>query len=100
MGAGMGWDGERVQRRFEDRTAERAEAAVEVVADLARAGAPVETGELRDSIEGSRNRARVVATAPHAAAVEFGTVEHAPNPFLRAAQAEAAGRGTRLFGEP
>jgi hypothetical protein len=50
----------------------------EEVARLARAKAPRATGELQRSIKAVHHQGytRVVATAPHAAYVEFGTWQH------------------------
>lgn len=69
----------------------------EDLADRVRAEAPVDTGELRDSVEverpGEFNRFSgsdnltwsVVVNSDHAAAVEYGKVGQAPNPFFRRA---------------
>ena len=66
-----------------------ARAYAQAVADLAEQLAPFETGELRDSIhveEGDRPGSyRVVASAPHAAFVEFGTHKMPAQPFLNPA---------------
>lgn len=60
---------------------------VEDVADDARRNAPVETGELQDSIHGEvvGTEGRVSATADHAAYVELGTSEMPAQPYLRPA---------------
>ena len=64
------------------------EGALERAADdlvaRARALAPVETGELRDSIRasGSGMEVTVSATAPHAIYVEHGTRKMGPRPFM------------------
>lgn len=52
--------------------------------DAARASAPVDTGELRASIQvqGGQDYRIVRATARHAFFVEFGTGDTAPQPFL------------------
>jgi HK97 gp10 family phage protein len=60
--------------------------AAGMIADLASQLAPVDTGALRASIrvegtEGSRRR-RVVAGAPHARFVEYGTVTNPAQPFM------------------
>lgn len=54
------------------------EAAIEDIATLARRYAPRDTGELANSIEAriGPKTGTVVATAPHAAFVEFGTWSH------------------------
>ena len=53
----------------------------------AAANAPVDTGELRDSIfsEVQTGVAIVGASAEHAAAVELGTSQMSPQPYLRPA---------------
>lgn len=58
------------------------------ITEAAKAQAPVETGELRDSIviEGTD----VHVTAPYAGFVEFGTINVPAQPYLRPA-ADAAG---------
>jgi len=52
--------------------------------DDARAAAPVDTGELRNSISmsGGRDYRRVAATAAHAFYVEFGTSDTGPQPYM------------------
>ena len=54
------------------------QATVEDIAELAKRYAPRQTGELANSIEAQVGPkvGRVVATAPHAAFVEFGTWSH------------------------
>jgi HK97 gp10 family phage protein len=60
-------------------------------ASLAKGLAPVETGELRDSIysqpfsEGGVFGFEVGATAEHALFQEVGTIHHGPQPYLRPA---------------
>jgi HK97 gp10 family phage protein len=53
------------------------------VAEDARVYVPVLTGELRSSIHEIEEG--VVADAPHAIPVEFGTVDTPPQPFMRPA---------------
>jgi len=71
-------------------------AAAEHGADAARAAAPRDSGELAASIHveyagdrggarGDRVEAQVVADAPHAASVQFGTRYQRAQPFLGAA---------------
>lgn len=63
---------------------ERTENALaESAAAKARDMAPVLSGTLRDSIQAEGNR--VVADAPYAAAVELGTTDTAPQPYMRPA---------------
>ena len=60
-------------------------------AGMAQSLAPVETGELRDSIyhrpfsEGGVFGFEIGATAEHALFQEVGTIHHGPQPFLRPA---------------
>lgn len=58
--------------------------AAEGAARDARARAPVDSGALRDGISARTGgmEAAVVSTAPHAAAVEFGTFRMPPQPHL------------------
>jgi HK97 gp10 family phage protein len=69
--------------------------------DDARANAPVDTGELRDSIEihGGKGYRIVRATAPHSFFVEFGTSDTAPQPFMWPAAARAAVAMHEAFAE-
>ena len=71
-------------------------AAAEVGADAARVVVPQDTGELADSIhveyggdsggpKGDRVEALIVADAPHAVNVQFGTRRQRAQPFLEAA---------------
>lgn len=53
------------------------------VAEGARAGAPVDTGALRDSIQA--NPDSVTVGVEYAGFVEYGTVNMPPEPFLRPA---------------
>lgn len=50
----------------------------------ARADAAVDTGELRNSIvvRGGKDYRVIVATAPHASMVEYGTSDTAPQPYM------------------
>jgi HK97 gp10 family phage protein len=58
-------------------------ALAEDIADAARGFAPVDTGELRDSIQAESDR--VTVGAPYAAYVEYGTSHMSAEPFLRPA---------------
>jgi hypothetical protein len=64
------------------------------VVNKARQLAPVDTGQLRDSINYTFHAATltliVYAEAPHASFVEFGTSRMAARPYLRPALAEAS----------
>ena len=65
------------EKRVAEKAQERCAAA--------KARAPVDTGELRNSISAQADglTARVAADCPYAAAVEFGTSRRAPQPFMR-----------------
>lgn len=75
---------------LEDALEARVEVVVESVASMAQRFAPVDTGELRDSIRGTMEgvaetlvvEGEVVAGAAHAPFQEFGTIHHAPQPYL------------------
>ena len=66
---------------------EALEVVAEEIAEHARRRAPVLSGELRDSIHVTlRGRSlAVVAGAPYAAHVEFGTIDTPTQPFMRPA---------------
>lgn len=61
-------------------------------AQTARDLAPVDSGELRGSISASpaENGASVLAAAPHAVMVEYGTSRMPPQPFMLPAAHAAA----------
>jgi len=78
------------------------EAAARVVAD-AQARAPVDTGQLRDSIRAVPGVVptfwRVEATAPHAQFVEYGTRFQSAQPYLiPALEAERRGFVSQMAG--
>lgn len=58
--------------------------AAESAAETAKALAPVDTGELKNSISSASapDGAVVRASAPHAAMVEYGTSKMPPQPFM------------------
>ena len=70
--------------RIRSAGARHAEATADAIAADARARAPVRTGQLRASISraGSGAEARVVARAPHAGYVEYGTARMPARPYL------------------
>lgn len=74
-------------------------AETEEVRDDAKRGAPVLSGELRDSItaeyDAKKLQGRAVATARHAGFVEHGTDDTAAQPFME----PAAERARRRFPE-
>jgi HK97 gp10 family phage protein len=81
------WNGDKVAAEIRGRAERGAIEAAEFLAETARDQAPVRTGELRDSIGvvpgPDRGSAFVVATANHAAPVEWGTYKMSANPFMR-----------------
>lgn len=74
------------------------EAALEQTAQDARSRCPVKSGSLRASIgvcisqQGARATGEVYAAAPHAKAVELGTMHSPAQPFLYPAYRENAAR--------
>ena len=70
--------------RLRSDGAAHVEATAAGIAADAASRAPVDTGELRDSIhsEGSGMGAMVVAAAPHSAYVEYGTSRSPAQPYL------------------
>lgn len=74
-----------LKARIEKMAAERVYAAAQVHCAAAKERAPVDTGRLRGSIraEAEGLNARVLTDCEYAAAVEFGTSERAPQPFMR-----------------
>lgn len=100
MGLGDGLRGVGKKRRSQAGSLqERANGVVSVTAkriqDTAKAVAPVQTGNLRDSIVVSTanggSRAAVVATASYAGYVEHGTSRVAPQPFMSTATEQHRG---------
>ena len=93
---------DRLQDQFgavEESTQKELEQATIEAARIARRLAPVDTGELRDSIETDLTRHSIEATAEHAIYVEEGTINMAPQPFLRPAAEQAfADAARRLRG--
>lgn len=73
-----------------------------IVAEKARGRAPVRTGRLRESIfarQTGKGTLSVVAGAPYASFVEYGTRRMKARPFLRPAMAEVEGEIERLTQE-
>ena len=70
--------------RLEAAVQKAAMVAAERCAETARSLVPVDSGELRESIRAGRQGkgAAVIAAAPHAAMVEYGTSRMAPQPYL------------------
>lgn len=80
LAADLGAAGARVTRVS---STTMSEVAARLAVDAKRS-APVDTGELRDSIKvrGGQDYRIVLADAPHAFFVEFGTSVMAPQPYL------------------
>ena len=57
--------------------------ALEIMCDNIKSEAPVRTGDLRDSVEVKKSESMVVALAPYASFVEFGTWKMTANPFFQ-----------------
>ena len=70
-------------------------ATTDAVADLMRESAPVDTGELRDSVEGQAAglHGEVRVTASHGVHVEYGTSRTPEQPFAT----PSAERGRRIL---
>lgn len=95
---------ERQAHRLANDATEELERTGDQVADRARDLAPVDTGELRDSIDARSGREGTVAyvdvgtTDPVGVYQEFGTSNMPPHAFMRPAVAEAPqrfGKGIR-----
>lgn len=74
----------------------------ERMAETAREIVPVETGELRDSIEATRideKTVSVTAGTDHAEPVEFGTVHMAAQPFMLPAFDRHVSEADEVFGK-
>ncbi|HYG66098.1 MAG TPA: HK97-gp10 family putative phage morphogenesis protein [Anaeromyxobacteraceae bacterium] len=92
----------RLSGRIAAAVAEETLAGAEAVAREAKALAPVDTGRLRASIEAlreGRTSAVVVARAPYAAFVEYGTRRMAAQPFMRPAAQRARAEVAARIGE-
>jgi HK97 gp10 family phage protein len=81
---------DRIRAGLPDAIERGIERGANLIADLARQLAPVDTGELRSSIsveDGAHPLARrVVASAGHAAFIEFGTSVSEAQPYLTPAR--------------
>lgn len=77
-----------VRKRMEQLGVQRVEQLAQLVAGEAQKLAPIDTGELRQSIRARKieeGHARVSAHAPHALYVELGTRYMRAQPYLRPA---------------
>lgn len=92
MSVRIEWD-ESGLEHLQDAASAHLKDLAEQIADDAKAGAPVATGKLRDSIhvEPSEDGKSftVIADATYAAVVEAGTATRPANPFLRNAAFKA-----------
>ena len=77
------WHGAKAQRHLESKVKGIPGRIADVIAANARRIVVVKSGELQASIEATGDS--VVATADHAAAIEFGTAKRAAQPFMRPA---------------
>jgi len=57
--------------------------ALDILCDNIKSEAPVRTGNLRDSVEARKSESMVIALAPYASFVEFGTWKMEANPFFQ-----------------
>ena len=99
----MGWEPnpkleENVKRAFMEALVDGGE----ILQDKVKDNAPVDSGDLRKSIEINVEdlddlEIRVESDEDYAAAVEFGTTFKAANPFMRTALAESKNRILKEF---
>lgn len=82
---------EKFYKKLESNLRATAAALTQIGVQLAKRNAPVDTGELRNSISGNVKKMMSVVTmrievgAKHGIHQEFGTVYHGAQPFLRPA---------------
>lgn len=74
---------------FEQKVDREIDQAVKDTETYAKKEAPVETGQLRRSIEADVSQRKVIVHAPYAVEVHEGTRERLPNPFLERAAERA-----------
>lgn len=74
---------------FEQKVDREIEQAVKDTETYAKKEVPVETGQLRRSIEADVSQRKVTVHAPYAVEVHEGTRERPPNPFLERAAERA-----------
>jgi len=95
-GSGLAWDGDALMNATRNAVHEALEESAHIVARLARALCPKDTGELADSIEVAESKFKdggflVIAQGPgnyddfYATFVELGTHKTKAQPFLRPA---------------
>jgi hypothetical protein len=101
------WDGDAVKERLIAEHKAGLKALAEYVADVARAGCPVDTGALRASIqvisEADGLRHHVTASKKYAESVEYGHTMrngrfYPPNPFMRRALRAGAAAMPQFIG--
>ena len=73
-----------VKSRIADKVGQGLERIAQRIVEQAKSTAPVDTGELKDSISYKRDgmQVEVMATADHSAVVELGSSTRSPNPYL------------------
>jgi len=88
-----------ILRNLGKNTSAATEEIASDIVELARENAPVDTGELRDSIrvEVDGNDHTVVVGADHGAFVEFGTSKMAAQPYLGPAVAKVRRNLAKYF---
>ena len=100
-----GWLAEMDERELATAAAQGMRDEMERIAQEARAACPVDTRALKDSIRvtymqgASGAAAELRADAPHAAAVELGTMRHRARPFLYPAYKAGQARLTDAIAE-
>ncbi|AZF90298.1 MAG: hypothetical protein BPHS0_12 [Phage 5P_3] len=93
-------------RDVRKRASQAVRETIAEVADEMRAGAPVEEGEMRDSIttyQAGQTKGVAWVDAEHAIHVEYGTAHNAAQPFIRnavkAVRARFVAAANKVFGQ-
>ena len=95
------WYGDKVIKSMEDAISKALEASALVVEGAAKNLAPVDTGNLRNSIthEVEKKEARVGTKVEYAPFVELGTVKMAAQPYLNPALEMNKGNIRKIFAD-
>jgi|SRR5262252_5484114 len=91
-----------LKKKLEAKISNALEEVAKHLTESVRAAAPVDTGELRDSVDYEQESAlefQVMAGTDHCVYVEFGTVAHPPNPFFRRTMSDEQDRMSQIFKE-
>ncbi len=95
------WYGDKVIKSMEDAISKALEASALVVEGAAKNLAPVDTGNLRNSIthEVEKKEARVGTNVEYAPFIELGTVKMAAQPYLNPALEQNKGNIKKIFAD-